>query len=160
MVSIMRTARDLSRTTLLAALTAASDRTGSRESWTRSWFLRVRFEGQGHELDVPAALTDSADDIRDRFRELHRARVGFDLPVDVEIVSARCVVSDTPRSVALERRGPSCWTDEALVDDGGTLRATIARPCSVALPDATMLVSPGWRATSLAIGGWMMECET
>ncbi len=113
--------------------------------------------GQGHELDVSASPGDAPAEIRPRFAELHRSRVGFDLPVDVEVVSARCVVSDAPRPVRLERRGDAGWDAASLTDSGGARDATLGAPCSVVLPDATMLVSPGWRARALPMGGWMLE---
>jgi hypothetical protein len=40
------------------------------------------------------------------------------------------------------------------------LEATVIGPRVVALSDATMLVGPGWSATSLPMGGWVMEKQT
>jgi hypothetical protein len=43
------------------------------------------------------------------------------------------------------------------VDDGGELDATVDAPATITLPDATLLVRPGWRARALPAGGWMLE---
>ncbi|HEX8725854.1 MAG TPA: hydantoinase/oxoprolinase family protein [Gemmatimonadaceae bacterium] len=157
MVSVMHRAGDTTADALARAMRDAEARCEGEAGWTRSWYLRARFVGQGHELDVSAAPGDAPDAIRARFAELHRARVGFDLPVDVEIVSARCVVSDEPRMVRLERRRGAGWDAAALADSGGACDATLREPCSVVLPDATMLVAAGWRARALPMGGWMLE---
>ena len=157
MVSVMRRAGALSAEALERAMRDAEARCDGPGGWSRSWFLRARFVGQGHELDVPAAPGDAPEVARARFSALHKQRVGFDLPVDVEIVSVRCVVSDAARRVRLERRGGAGWNAAARTDDGGACEAELAEACSVVLPDATMLVAEGWRARALPIGGWMLE---
>jgi N-methylhydantoinase A len=134
----------------------AEARCDADPSWTRSWFLRARFVGQGHELDVPAEPGDMPAAIAERFAALHRQRVGFTLPADVEIVSARCAASDAPRAARLERRGDP-WDAGSLTDGGGPCEARLAGPCSVVLPDATMFAAEGWTATALSLGGWMLE---
>ena len=157
MVSVMARAGDTTADALGAAMRDAEARCEGDAGWTRSWFLRARFVGQGHELDVSAAPGDAPAEVRARFADLHRARVGFELPVDVEIVSARCVVSDEPRPVRLERGRAPGWDAASLTDRGGACDVTLTEPCSVVLPDATMLVSAGWRARALPMGGWMLE---
>jgi N-methylhydantoinase A len=157
MHSVMRTLGDVTSADLAQWMREAESRCGAEAGWTREWLLRARFAGQGHELDVPAAPGDAPDAVKARFAELHRARVGFDLPVDVEVVSVRCTAHDTPRHAAFERRGASAWNAQDMVDDGGALSATVAGAASIALPDATLFVAEGWHATALAIGGWMLE---
>jgi N-methylhydantoinase A len=157
MVSVMARAGETDADMLSAAMRRAEARCEAELGWSHAWFLRARFVGQGHELDVPATPGDEPAAIRDRFAALHRSRVGFDLPVDVEIVSARCVVSDLPRTVRLMRAGAPGWNAGSFTDGGGPCDVTIAGPASVVLPDATMLVSAGWKATALPMGGWMLE---
>jgi N-methylhydantoinase A len=157
MVSVMQRAGELTVDDLSAAMRGAEEHARAAAGWSREWFLRARFVGQGHELDVAAAPGDAPQAIRRRFAERHRARVGFELPVDVEIVSVRCVVSDQPRAVRLERRAESGWDASTLTDTGGACDVTLREPCSVVLPDATMLVAPGWSARALPMGGWMLE---
>ncbi len=157
MVSVMARSDDTDAGALAPAMRGAEAQCAGEPGWSRRWFLRARFVGQGHELDVPASPGDAPAEIRHRFAELHRSRVGFDLPVDVEIVSARCAVSDAPRAVRLERHGGAGWDAASLTDGGGPCEVTLAEPRSVVLPDATMLVSPGWTARALPMGGWMLE---
>jgi N-methylhydantoinase A len=157
MVSVMRRAGELPADALDAAMREAEARCKGAPGWSRSWFLRARFVGQGHELDVPASPGDAPSVVRARFGELHRARVGFDLPVDVEIVSVRCVASDRPRAVTLARAGAPGWRASTFTDTGGPCDVVIREPGPVVLPDATMLVARGWMARSLPMGGWMLE---
>jgi N-methylhydantoinase A len=157
MVSVMLRTGQATADSLATAMRHAEVRCQAELGWSHAWFLRARFVGQGHELDVPATPGDEPLAIRKRFAELHRARVGFELPVDVEIVSARCVVGDQPRAVRLERHGVDGWDAATLTDAGGPCDATIAEPCSVVLPDATMRVAEGWTARALPMGGWMLE---
>ena len=42
-------------------------------------------------------------------------------------------------------------------DDGSPLDLDVQGPCTVVLPDATLLVTEGWRARALPIGGWLVE---
>src|SRR5205085_1541000 len=98
-----------------------------------------------------------------RFAELHRARVGFTLSHDVELVSARQIVSAPGHAVRFART-PRVATvafgaTDHLVDDGARLDATVDGPATVVLPDATLRVARGWRARALPIGGWLVEAR-
>jgi N-methylhydantoinase A len=156
MTSVMRSTADMTADDLARAMRHAESNAGAPVAWDRTWFLRARFVGQGHELDVAAEPGDAPDAIRARFADLHKWRVGFELPVDVEIVSARCAASDAPRPATLLRRGDA-WDGATLTDAGGPCTARLAGPCSVVLPDATMFVAEGWSAAALPMGGWMLE---
>ena len=104
---------------------------------------RMRYVGQGHELDVPIELRDDGARLAERFVGAHRARYGFVLERAVEVVSARCVIAGEPLSLRFEG-----------VKASG---APIEGPHVEALADATLLVARGWTATPLPIGGWLME---
>jgi N-methylhydantoinase A len=108
-----------------------------------SWHARVRYEGQGHELDVSCAPGDDGTTLGARFREVHRARYGFTLDRAVEIVAVR--VAALGAAVAVE------------FGDISAPAVELQGPGVVALADATMVVAPGWNARSLPIGGWMLE---
>jgi N-methylhydantoinase A len=107
------------------------------------WHARVRYTGQGHELDIPVAPGDDGTSLDARFADAHQGRYGFTLDRAVEVVALRVAALGEPvpvrfgavREPAVELRGPSV----------------------VALPDATMVVAPGWTARALPIGGWMVE---
>ena len=109
-----------------------------------AFFARMRYAGQGHELDVPVRIGEPAPRLRAAFESLHEARYGFTLDARVEVVSARSVSEGHGRAVKLE--GPK-----------KTKAAPVAGPASVALSDATLHVARGWRARAHAIGAWMLE---
>ncbi len=122
-----------------------------------SFVARMRYRGQGHELEVPYESGEETAALHARFAGQHLSRYGFELDASVEVVSARAVRSGSFLPVNLERRGRSAWTPDDPVDDGLGLDATVSGRAVVLLPDATMLVLPGWTARALPIGGWMLE---
>ncbi len=123
------------------------------------WTVRVRFAGQGHELEVPLKSSDSVGQVARRFVERHVERTGFSLEREIEFVSLRTTSTGQARAVswntadALKRARPG--------EPG--LPAEVAAPSSVVGPDvvrladATMLVAAGWKADLLPTGGWMMR---
>ncbi|HUQ83133.1 MAG TPA: hydantoinase/oxoprolinase family protein [Gemmatimonadaceae bacterium] len=158
--SVMRTLTTLEPNDLpLAALETTLRVTGRKHQGegTIKYFARVRYVGQGHELDVEIAPALGAESIRERFVARHAERFGFTLERDVEIVSVRCMLTTGGHEVRLARRGASAWRDDNRVDDGGELSGLVAGRATVELPDATLLIANGWTATSLDIGGWRLE---
>jgi N-methylhydantoinase A len=157
MVSVMRDTATMTAAELSMAMRSADARCGADPAWSRTWLLRARFAGQGHELDVLAGPGDDPAQVAARFADVHRARVGFTLPTAVEIVSARCVATGRARQARLERPGGPGWDATTQTDAGGACEVEVAGECSVALADATMLVGAGWTARALPTGGWMLE---
>ena len=151
--SVMSTAVQLTEerlAELFARLRAVTGRASSEQTW-----LRSRYSGQGHELEVPIELPMTGEQIARRFAELHLRRFGFMLELTVEVISARHAAVGEERNAQLARRGRSAWRgDGALADDGGVLDARVDGPASIALADATLLVTRGWTATALPLGGW------
>ena len=151
--SVMRPAGTLMESRLVELLTQLREVTGSAGS-EQTW-LRARYSGQGHELEVPVELPITGEEIVRRFVELHAKRFGFVLELSVDVISARHAAVGEPRDARLARRGRSTWrTDGPLMDDGGVFEARVVGPASIALPEATLLVTPGWTATALPLGGW------
>ena len=145
MASVMQPLDSLASESLAAALEALAERAGAAEGHDAQWWLRARYAGQGHELDVPVAPRDDAATIRARFADLHELRFGFALERPVEIVSSRCAVSGAPRPLRL-------------IGDGRS--STVRGPATIALPDATLLVKRGWVARTLEeLGGWLLQRE-
>ena len=148
MGSVMRRADDWpdrERAALLDALAErAWHRADSRKPRARSFFARVRYAGQGHELDVPIGQRDSRATLSETFAALHQARYGFTLPDAVEIVSVRHVAEGTGRNpkFAREAKPPA---------------RRLTGPTSMALSDATLHVEKGWRARLVDMGAWIVE---
>jgi N-methylhydantoinase A len=118
---------------------------------------RMRYRGQGHELEVAFEPAMTPAQLGERFAAMHQTRYGFELPLQVEMVSARSVRSGHTRAVVLTRSGSNQWRNGEVVDDGGELEAKVTGRRVIALPDATMLVPEGWTASALPIGGWFLE---
>jgi N-methylhydantoinase A/oxoprolinase/acetone carboxylase beta subunit len=157
MTSVMRRLDELDGDALRQMAAELSDRAGTAPH--ARWIARVRYRGQGHELEVPFDGVTTPLALEERFAAMHHARYGFMLDLTAEVVSARCVRSGTTLTAALSRDGVSRWREDPGTDDGGEFDATVTGPRVVALPDATLLVAPGWTARALPIGGWMLERE-
>jgi N-methylhydantoinase A len=162
----MRDAAALDAATLGALLDALARRADAAGAGERRWWLRTRYVGQGHELDVPAAPGDDGGTVSARFTALHARRAGFTLDRSVEVVSARASVSGAAHAPTFGRAAAPAGVaapfavDEPAgryVDAGVALDAVVRGPATVALPDATLLVPAGWTARALPIGGWMVE---
>jgi N-methylhydantoinase A len=110
---------------------------------TSAWHARVRYAGQGHELDIACAPGDSGTELAERFAAAHSARYGFTLDRVVEIVALRVAVSGVALPVAFS----STERDDRRV----------VGPAVEMLTDCTMVVAAGWTARPLAVGGWMVE---
>lgn len=110
---------------------------------TRVWFGRMRFAGQGHELDVPLALRQPRDALRTAFVARHAARYGFVLDAPVEVVSLRHVAEGVGRTVRFARAGRSP-------------ARRLPGPASLALDDATMFVAKAWTANLYRQGHWIL----
>jgi N-methylhydantoinase A len=121
-----------------------------------AWTARIRYAGQGHELDVPCMPQDDGESLRERFTELHAGRYGFTLESAVEVVAVRVAAIGDPIAVrfgAAVTGAAGSRGHAGAVSKGRVVRG----PYVETLPDATMVVAPGWTARTLDIGGWMME---
>ena len=110
----------------------------------RSWLARMRYAGQGHELDVAVSPKQSARAIAAAFTEAHEARYGFTLAIAIEVVSVRVVAEGSGRSVRLGRTK-------------GRTAERVRGPRSMTLPDATLFVARGWTATMLGAHAWELR---
>ncbi|HJU74970.1 MAG TPA: hydantoinase/oxoprolinase family protein [Gemmatimonadaceae bacterium] len=143
----------------LSELTQGLERRTAQEqgNWEPEYILRMRYRGQGHELEIRFQPNDSVAALSARFGAAHQARYGFVLDVPVQAVSARCARSGTAPTVRLERKGKPSWNDAERLDDGSPCAAVVRGRAVIALGDATLLVADGWVARALPIGGWMVE---
>ncbi len=126
------------------------------EFTVRRW-LRTRYAGQGHELDLPLLDGDDGESLVSRFTEMHIARTGFALSRPVECISLRTALTGSPSPVRFQRIPRAGEPELPGVDDGREMTRETVGPAVVQLVDATMRVAPGWTAKALPIGGWMME---
>jgi N-methylhydantoinase A/oxoprolinase/acetone carboxylase beta subunit len=128
----------------------------------------LRYAGQAFELTVPGEGRPEPEALRDAFDEAHEERYGYlDPDAPLELVTVRVAAAlpaaELPGSEAgeAEPRG----SREALFD-GERVRAQVVSgvpeeltgPAIVELPEATVVVPPGWRC-SAAPGGLSMERE-
>ena len=111
---------------------------------TRTFLARMRYRGQGHELDVPFEPRDPRDKLAATFVALHQARYGFALTQSIEVVSVRFVAEGTGRQPRLEREARPAVRQ-------------LAGPASLALSDATLFVAKGWKAKLLHGGAWRLD---
>ncbi len=144
MASVMRATDAIDPPAFAASLEALAEPLHVAGRATREWLVRARYLGQGHELEVPVHPGAAGATIARDFAAMHDARYGFTLERPVEVVSARAVVSGPAHEVTLARGEPA---------------EPMAGPATLPLDDATMLVGAGWRASPLAIGGWMLDRE-
>ena len=128
----------------------------------------LRYAGQAFELTVPGAERPDPDDLRRAFDEAHEERYGYaDPDAQLELVTVRVAAAlpaaELPESEPEEAEGRG--EREALFD-GRRMRAKVVRgvpgeltgPAIVELPEATVVVPPGWRCRRVP-GGLGMERE-
>jgi N-methylhydantoinase A len=160
MVSAMAPVASLDAAALGRLLARAADGVAAAEGWTRTWTARVRYAGQGHELDVPLQEGDDGETLAARFAAIHARRNGFRLDAPVELIGVRHVASGRARPVRFERVGASRWSASHQEDDGGRFDTVIEGPSVIALAGATLRVAPGWSAAPHDSGGWMLTRES
>lgn len=151
MSSVMRRLEDWSDDERRQMLKALADRVAPPTTQptpdTRSTFLaRMRYVGQGHELDVPVTASQTRSALLDAFVSRHEQRYGFTIAAPAEVVSLRHVAEGVGRRARLEREAQPATR-------------TLAGPTSLALSDATLFVAKGWRARLLDIGAWEVRCR-
>ncbi len=157
MVSVLARAHSLDASALRDILHRSSAGVAGDESWEKRWLARMRYEGQGHELDVPAHEHDDGAALAERFGVLHAQRNGFTLPAPAEIIGVRHVASGPSHPVRFARTPESNWSDVRRVDDGGSFATRIEGPAVVVLEGATLRIDAGWTAEPHPTGGWLME---
>jgi N-methylhydantoinase A len=135
---------------------SARGRVGRGRAPRLVWHARVRYAGQGHELDVPCAPGDGGPAIAARFTKSHARRYGFTLDRPVEIVAVRVAALGAPVPVKFSVAKKEASGSRLRASATGP-KATVRGPRVITLADATMVVARGWTARALPIGGWMME---
>lgn len=136
--SLLANCRELSAAQLRAAVAAMAAKV---QGSTRRTLARMRYRGQGHELEIAVGDADDGASLAQRFAVAHAARYGFTLPADAEVVALRHEAGEPARAAKFT---------------GDATRVTERGPATIALPDATLYVADGWHAESLPTGGWKL----
>ncbi|MEP7001874.1 MAG: hydantoinase/oxoprolinase family protein, partial [bacterium] len=157
MVSVLARADALDHDAVHAALDRAAEGVADDPSWDRSWTARMRYVGQGHELDVPALRGDKGATLAARFDAMHARRNGFTLDAPAEVIGIRHVASGAAHPITFARHASSTWDPSTAVDDGGEFVAHVHGPAVVALAGATLLIANGWSGAPHPTGGWLLS---
>jgi N-methylhydantoinase A len=131
----------------------------------------LRYRGQAHELAVEAGERPAPEELRDAFARAHEDRYGFrDADGEVELITIRVsaalpgpdVELRAEEAAAPERsRRPGVLEGEDVEVDvlRGRLPAglEVSGPCVCELPEATLLVAPGWSGAVHPSGAVVLE---
>ena len=156
MVSVLARAEALDAAAVRAALHRAAEGVADGDGWQRTWTARMRYVGQGHELDVAASISDDGTALATRFTALHAQRNGFTLDAPAEVIGVRHVASGAAHPVRFERSGDAHWNVSARIDDGGRFEARMEGPAVVVLSGATLRIAHGWVGDTHPTGGWLL----
>ncbi|HLW96266.1 MAG TPA: hydantoinase/oxoprolinase family protein, partial [Solirubrobacteraceae bacterium] len=145
-------------------LTRARAQLGSQPLRERVRYA-LRYRGQSFELAVEAPLDASAELLRERFEAAHEREFGYrDTDGEVELVTVTVSVwGAAPRlatgaAAAGARRSRTPvqigdrQLDAVLLEGEPAVGERLDGPAICALPDATLLIEPGWGARVLESG--------
>jgi N-methylhydantoinase A len=164
--------RDTARTVLLSGPDLTAERIASTVAELRASIgagldaavpevtYELRYRGQAFELGVPGPPQPDPAELAERFAAEHEIRYGYrDPDADVELVNVRLaliVPGPAPQPEAappghLERstrraRFGGEWMEAKVLRGEPEAGTTAAGPCVFELPEATLVLPPGWRA--------------
>lgn len=156
MISVLARADAMDASSVRDALERSAHDVCDGDDWEHNWTARMRYVGQGHELDVTARPGDDGAALSVRFSALHNQRNGFTLDAATEVIGIRYVASGAAHPVTFSRLGTSAWDAEAALDDGSSFDAYVVGPSVVTLPGATLRITSGWSGVPHPTGGWML----
>jgi N-methylhydantoinase A len=129
----------------------------------------LRYRGQSFELSVDASVGAGPDELRERFEAAHEREYGYREPgVAVELVTVTASAWGPAPELApraghrpVRRGSQPIWhegreLEAALIAGEPAPGERIDAPAVCALPEATLLITPGWRAVVAADG--TIEC--
>jgi N-methylhydantoinase A len=125
----------------------------------------LRYRGQAFELGVPGPLVPDPPELASAFAAAHERRYGYRADDQVELITIR-VSSRSPIAHVGELAagtGEPERSTRRMRFDGHWVEGTVLRgeppagfgaegPCAFELPETTLLLPPGWRATVDAYG--------
>jgi N-methylhydantoinase A len=158
--TVLLRAGDLNRERIAAEVGALRERLseGLGEARTEVTY-ELRYRGQAFELAVEAGESPAPEELADGFAAEHERRYGYrDESAPVELVNIRVAVIEAgpaprPRAAAdgeLTRdvrraRFGGEWLDAELLRGDPPAGTRASGPCVFELPEATLVLPPGWR---------------
>ncbi len=120
----------------------------------------MRYRGQSFELPVPGSVTPDPGELGEAFAAEHEARYGYrDDGAEVELVTVRlALVEPGPEVIpkaahgqasseeTREARFAGAWVEARILRGEPGAGVTSEGPCVFELPEATLVLPPGWRA--------------
>jgi N-methylhydantoinase A len=159
--TVMLRGADLSAERIAAEVAALRDQLAEGLTDARTEVVyELRYRGQAFELAVEGSETPQPEELADGFAAEHERRYGYrDTVAPVELVNIRIAVvepgpSPQPRAApegGLERGGRQArfdggWVEAEVLRGDPAAGTTAAGPCVFELPEATLVLPPGWRA--------------
>jgi N-methylhydantoinase A len=164
--------RDTARTVLLSGDELTAERVAREVNELRAGLgaglqdsqaevtYELRYAGQAFELPIPGPVTPDPEELAERFAVEHERRFGYRDPVaEIELVNiglALIVPGPDPRPAAapagrLERTSRQVrfgreWTEAEVLRGEPEAGLSATGPCIFELPEATLVVPPGWEA--------------
>jgi N-methylhydantoinase A len=120
----------------------------------------LRYQGQAFELAIPGALRPDPSELAERFAAEHERRYGYrDPDAGIELVNVRLALAvpapaPEPRAApegrlaesSREARFGGRWLDARVLRGEPPAGQAAEGPCVLELPEATLVLPPGWRA--------------
>jgi len=158
--TVMLRAEELTAERIAVEVGALAERAGKGlEGAGPETVYEMRYRGQAFELPVPGSTRPDPGDLAQRFAALHEERYGYrDPDGEVELVSIRLamvVPGPRPRPRAAEgeltagRRGARFggeWLEVRVLRGEPPAGMRAEGPAVFELPEATLVLPPGWRA--------------
>ena len=128
----------------------------------------MRYRGQAFELTIPGDPRPDPAELRRAFDAVHEERYGYSDPdAELELVTVRVAVAHPAAELppGAPPEGEERATREAIFEDrradaavvAGPPRGRLDGPAIVELPEATLVVPPGWSCVPTAGGTLLVE---
>ena len=164
--------RDTARTVLLSGADLTAERIAAEVSELRESIgvglseatpeatYELRYRGQAFELGIPGPPRPDPAELAERFAAEHERRYGYrDPDAEVELVNVQLALvvpapAPQPEAAAagrLERsarpaRFGASWTEAEVLRGEPEAGTRAEGPCVFELPEATLVLPPGWRS--------------
>jgi N-methylhydantoinase A len=165
--------RDTARTVLVSGEDLTGDRVAAEVAELRGSIgagmeeaaaeatYELRYSGQAFELAIAGPVRPDPAELAERFAAEHERRYGYrDPDADVELVNIRLALvvpgpAPEPRAAAAGRLAEATrrarfggeWVQARVLRGEPPAGTATEGPCVLELPEATLVLPPGWRAT-------------